>query len=327
MSKKLRLAGSAALLAWLAWRTDWRQVVEAFARLSWGWWLLATALYAAAQVVSSVRWQLMARPLGFRATTVQYTTFYFVGMFFNLVLPTSVGGDVVRAWYLARLDDGAGRRLPALLSVFAERLSGLAVLVLLACAAALVSPVELPPWLRVAIAAAGVGTAVGLGISPLVARWGECTRFARLSRLARDGQTYLGRPRLLLGTGLLSLAVQAANVAVVALIGHGLGLDVPAVYYAVMVPMVTLLTLLPVSVNGVGVREAGTVLLLAPAGVADGPAVSLALLWFLCFSAVGLAGVFFYLFGGLPRFEVRSHESTFGDHPGEGRAGQPRAAA
>jgi uncharacterized membrane protein YbhN (UPF0104 family) len=129
------------ILAVLAWRTDWHQVGEAFAHLRWGLWLLAVPLYVLTQVVSSLRWQWLSRPLGFDRPLRHYFAFYFIGMFFNLVLPTSVGGDVVRAWYL---DGGSGRRLSAFLSVFVERLSGLMVLIVIACVADLLCPVPLP---------------------------------------------------------------------------------------------------------------------------------------------------------------------------------------
>ena len=48
------------------------------------------------QVLSGLRWQLLARPLGFRGSIWRFTAFYFIGMYFNLLLPTSVGGDVIR---------------------------------------------------------------------------------------------------------------------------------------------------------------------------------------------------------------------------------------
>jgi hypothetical protein len=89
---------------------------------------------------------------------------------------------------------------------------------------------------------------------------------------------------------------------------------------------VALLTLLPVSLNGMGVREAGMILFLRPAGVPAGTAVTVAFLWFCGQTAAGLAGAGAYLFGQFPRPEVR-HDDAVGDHPGQGRAGQPRAAA
>jgi uncharacterized protein (TIRG00374 family) len=337
VGKKLRLAGSVALLAVLAWRTDWRQIAVAFAGLRAGWWLLAVALYAATQVVSSLRWRLLAGPLGFRQPLGRFTTFYFVGMFFNLVLPTSVGGDVVRAWYL---DGGSGRKWPAFLSVFADRASGLLMLIAIALVAAVGSPIDLPP--RVAWAVYGIGAGAALGLLGLfvvtrfsaprteypVLRLGWRGRADRLLAFVRDARAaLLPGPRVFVVTTLLSVAVQAANVIVLWLVGLALGLDVPASYYGILAPVVTLLTLLPVSLNGMGVREWGMVLLLAPLGVGAAPATALAFLWFLSFSAVSLAGAGCYLLGQFPRFEVRPDDEPVGRDSDQGRESQPPAAA
>jgi uncharacterized protein (TIRG00374 family) len=333
-SKTLRLAGSAALLAFLAWRTDWRQIAGTFAGLRAGWWLLAIALYAVTQVVSSLRWRLLARPLGFHEPLGRFVAFYYVGMFFNLVLPTSVGGDVVRAWYL---DARSGRKAAAFLSVFADRASGLLMLIAIACVAAACSPLDLPPRALWTVYGAGAGAAIGLVAMRFIVSRTDQSALAGRSRLnglsklltaARALHDALWpRPRVLLVTTLLSVFVQSANVIVLWLAGLALGLDVPASYYWILVPVVTLMTLFPVSVNGMGVREWGTVLMLAPLGVAKEAATALALLWFLTFSAVSLAGAGFYLFGRFPRFEVRPDDEPVGGDPDQGRERQPAAAA
>src|SRR5262249_5560543 len=106
-------------------------------------------------------------------------------------------------------------------------------------------------------------------------------------------------------------------------------------YYWVLVPMVSLLTLLPVSVNGMGVREGATALFLAPLGVGEGTALSLAFLWFAASAAASLGGGVVYLFGRFPRpadragasVEVQTDHGPVGGDSGQGRAGQPRAAA
>ena len=136
VGKYLRAAVSIGVLSWLAWRMDWAKLANAFAHLRLELWAAAVILYLATQVVSGWRWQLLARPLGFDGSVWKFTSLYFVGMFFNLLLPTSVGGDVVRAWYL---DNRPGRRLPAMLSVLVDRASGLMLLILIACGAVLVS--------------------------------------------------------------------------------------------------------------------------------------------------------------------------------------------
>ena len=87
------MLASILLLTFLAWKTNWHQVAESFVNLRLGLWLLGVALYFATQLVSSIRWMLLARPLGFGQPWRQMVGFYFIGMFFNLVLPTSVGGE------------------------------------------------------------------------------------------------------------------------------------------------------------------------------------------------------------------------------------------
>jgi uncharacterized membrane protein YbhN (UPF0104 family) len=322
LSKKLRLLISLSLLAWLAWRTDWGQLGQVFSGLGLEWWLAAVGLYVVIQVVSAYRWQLLARPLGFGHSLKQFTGFYFIGMYFNLFLPTSVGGDVVRAWYLA---GGSGRRLAAFLSAFVDRFSGLLVLLGVACGAMGLCPIELPAWIAWSVWGTAGCAAAGLLLLPTLARWSS--RFARVRRLTHDARLYLGHPRLLLASAGLSLFVQAGNVVVVWLVGRALHHPIPGSYYWILVPMVTLLTMLPVSVNGMGIREAGMALFLTPLGLGEGAALSLAFLWFLVFTAASLLGGGVYLFGRFPRPPVReSHEPVRGDSD-QGRAGQPRAAA
>src|SRR5437870_11555110 len=137
VKNKLRIFVSVSLFSWLAWRTDWDQIRQAGANLRVEYWLAALALYLGIQMISGFRWQLLARPLGYEQPVWQFTRFYFIGMFFNLFLPTSVGGDVVRAWYL-----GHGSEASAFLSVLVDRLSGFVVLLALACIAVALCPIH-----------------------------------------------------------------------------------------------------------------------------------------------------------------------------------------
>lgn len=321
MNKFLRLAVSGALLAALAWGTDWGQVRGVFAHVRTGYLLAAVALYVATQLVSAWRWQVLARPLGFHRPLWQYAGFYFIGMFFNLFLPTSVGGDVVRAWYL---DGKSGRRLGAFLSVFTDRLSGLLVLVTLAALASLVSPVPLERWVVAGVWGAVAAAVLGLAALPQLGRFpalGE--KYARLGAEAGRSLAQACRPLPLV----LSIVVQSANVILLWLVGLAITAKVPASYYWVMVPLVTLATMLPITFNGMGVREGAMVVFLAPLGVPAGTAVSLAFLWFSVFSAVSVLGGAVYLFGRFPRPEGQPEHGPLRHHPDQGRDGQLKAAA
>jgi uncharacterized membrane protein YbhN (UPF0104 family) len=318
----LRFGVSAGLLAWLAFRIDWGQVGHTFAHLHLGLWLAAVALYVANQVLSGLRWQWLARPLGFRQPLRQFLAFYFIGMFFNLILPTSVGGDVVRAWYL---DGSSGRRIRSFLSVLVDRISGLLVLLTLACVAVAVCPIDLPDWVPTSVWATAGCAAAGLVLLLLLRRW--TGGVARLRAILDSLDFYLRQPRLLLSSTIFSLGVQAGVVGVVWLAGRSMDAHVPGAYYWIVVPMVSLLTMVPLSVNGVGLREWGMVLFLTPLGVTEGAALSLSFLWFSVVTASSLVGGLVYLAGCFPRPKGQGRHEPVSDHPGQGRVRQYPAPA
>jgi uncharacterized protein (TIRG00374 family) len=330
----LRVAFSLALCGWLATRVDWAHVAEAFRDLRWELWLGAVGIYVVCQLLCVVRWMWLSRPLGFTQSLGRFSAIYFVGMFFNLLLPTSVGGDAVRAIYLAK---GTGRRMNALLSVLLDRVSGLVVLIALACVAAGFSPVPLPPQFKIPIWILGTSSVIGLILLPEIARVITRTRLAGSSRFApiaskvqRMGEATLAavkvlrsKPTMLVGATVISIVVQVLNAALVWLVGIALCLDVSPVYYGVAVPMVTLLTLIPVSLNGVGIREGGMVLFLAHAGVTTEKAITLAFLWFCVQSTTSLLGAAVYLIGHFRPPEGDSGEaSTFDRRTREGRVAE-----
>jgi hypothetical protein len=114
----------------------------------------------------------------------------------------------------------------------------------------------------------------------------------------RDAMSvYRREPRMILSSTALSAVVQASSVLQVGLLGLAIGLNVPWAVYGIAAPMVALLTLLPVSLNGMGVREAGMVMFLAPVGVPAGSAMTVAFLWFFVQTAAGLIGAVVYLAG------------------------------
>jgi uncharacterized membrane protein YbhN (UPF0104 family) len=328
--KRLRLVVTAILLGWVAWQTNWAEVANAFAGLRPGLWLAALGTLLGTQLVSAWRWQALARPFGFERSVGQLARYYFIGMYFNLMLPTSVGGDVVRAWYL---DGGSGRRAAAFVTVLLDRLSGLVVLLSLACVGVVLSPLALPAWILWFVWLTAAFAAISICGVPWLSH--RSHRLARPLGKVRKAMQALSAPRLLLGSTILSLAVQAGNVVLVWMIGKSINAEVPAGYYWIMVPMVSLLAMLPVSINGMGVREGATALFLAHLNVPDGTAKTLALLWFAAFGAASLLGGVVYLFGKLPKpvacvatlEEMEVDDGSFNRSAHQGRTRQHQAAA
>ncbi len=291
--KWLRLAVTVALLTILAVRVDWHELGRTAVQvsvLSIAWALL---IYAGAQVISSLRWATFATRLGVAQPLNLYFRLYCIGMFCNLFLPTSVGGDVVRA---LRLGSASGRNGAAARSVLADRLSGLAILLLFATFALAFVPEGIPMAVRWSIWACTLVAAGGaLGCRHVPA---GVARLPGIRLVVESVGTLLDHTGTFIVTTLLSIAVQGLNVVMVWVLGESMGLPVPPLFYWILVPAVSLLTMLPISLNGMGVREGATALLLAPFGVTTAQGITLAVLWFMVMSAISLTGAAFYLTEG-----------------------------
>jgi uncharacterized membrane protein YbhN (UPF0104 family) len=296
VSKYIRLSVSVLLVAFIVWRTNWSEVADRFANLRVEMWFCAIGLALLAQIASARRWQLFARALQFEHSLPRYCTYNLIGMYFSLLLPTSVGGDVMRVWYL---NGNAGRKWAALASVFLERISGLLMLILMACVGIVMAPVELPWWIVASVWGIAGTACLGLASVPLLKRWHKLPSERRQQlQMLLD---LMRSPGMLAESTLMSILVQGAGVLSLWALGQGLDLDVPLSYYCVLGTLVSLLMLLPVSLNGMGVREGGTVLLLAPLGIDAPTALALAFLWFTIGIAISLLGGIVYLFGTFPQ--------------------------
>jgi uncharacterized membrane protein YbhN (UPF0104 family) len=294
--KWLRVLVTLALLTILGFHADWRDMGRTVAQvsaLSIAWALL---IYAGAQVVSSLRWATFATRLGVAQPLNLYFRLYCIGMFCNLFLPTSVGGDVVRA---LRLGSASGRQGASARSVLADRLSGLAILLLFATFALALVPEGIPAAVRWSIWACTLLAAGGA----LACRHFPpgLARLPGVRLVVESVGALLDHTGTFIITTLLSIAVQGLNVVMVWVLGASLGLPVPPLFYWILVPAVSLLTMLPISLNGMGVREGATALLLAPFGVTTSQGITLAVLWFMVMSAISLTGALFYLTEGTPQ--------------------------
>ncbi len=288
-----RVSLSLALLAWLLYRSDLAKVTEGFRRIPISTWGSTFSMYLASQLVSSYRWRLLARALGFPGRWIRYVQYYFVGMYFNLFLPTGVGGDLLKAMYLIRERPA---KLAATLSILMDRITGLAAMFLLGGISVILVPGMMPPhfsWmLKCAFAAILTGIPLFFLSSRFIQRlwpWAK-ERFETIFLLGR-------RPAVCLGALSLSLVVQGLCMGIIAILAHALELPPHPLFYFAAFPLVALMILLPVSFNGIGVREGGFIYFLGLKGVASEQALCLSLGFFAIQVAAGLLGGIFYSLG------------------------------
>jgi hypothetical protein len=245
----------------------------------------AEALLAAGLLASAVRWKLLLRAAGVVLPFRTVLRLYFVSFFFNFLLPTSVGGDVIRA-----VSVGGGARVPVVVgSILVERLLGFGCLLVIGIAATFAVPSL--GAARAALAAAGVAFALftlALALLPLPSarRGGLFGRLlAGLVDTAREVRAYgFHGPALAAGL-LLSVGWQLALVLANGVLSDGLGGVVGWGSLFALVPVVQAVTMIPLSVGGLGVREMGYEYFLGAAGFDPSGAVALAA----CFLGVSVS--------------------------------------
>jgi len=297
-SAKLALRVAATLgLAWVLFRRiDLDSLGSTLRSFDWRWWFLGLAVSLGVQGFAGFRWARLARPLGFDFSVPSFVMRFYEGAFFSLCLPTSIGGDFVKAY---RLSDTPHGRLLAGCSVIADRLTGLAALGVLAGTTIAARRFSLPGWTTLAVGAVLLTAAAWLFMKAV----GSLDRLIDAVPEQHKAREFLSkllpyqeRPQLMAKAVFYSMVVQVGGVVGVALVARGLGLTVPLGAWFYIVPLVALAMVLPVSISGVGVREGGLVFLLAPFGVSAEQAVTLGLLWFLTSIVCGLLGGIVFLF-------------------------------
>jgi hypothetical protein len=246
------------------------------------------ASYIAGQWLSAYKWWLLLRPVKLVVPYLRIVGFYFIGMFFNIFLPTIVGGDAVKAIVLAR-ETGAVAR--STMSVFMERNVGLfALLTIATIAAALAPPVHVMPMslpaLTLLLSAAFVIANLVITnrhayrlVDYLIAMTPLARIRSRASSLYDAVVPYRGAAGVISASIGISFVFQAVVILVVFLNAKALAHDVPVSALAVFVPLISLAGMLPLSVNGLGIREVLYMLLFGQIGIPADVAVSMALLY------------------------------------------------
>jgi glycosyltransferase 2 family protein len=272
--------------------------------------MLSILLVFASYLVGVVRWQLLSRSLGiYNVGFWQFLVLHFLGIFCNNFLPTGIGGDVVKAYYLGK----AGRQHESYLSVMLDRYVGLLVLLLVAALVSLLQPAEgfyrqlaYASWgILILFVGGGLGTLLGTDIlTKLLNRYGKealGNKIKEINLLMRGLIT--NYPTLLKALG-LSIFSQAFIILAVYELSLAAGAQTSAVAMFIIVPLVLLVNALPISIGGLGTRELAFVYLLSQvyllAGMdqntARNAAAVVAVLWLVVMLFTSLPGAAGYSF-------------------------------
>lgn len=288
----------------LLWRSDIEAITRALGRANLFHVALSVLLMLGVQVVSAFRWRAFLTPLGLGLSASSALRITFVGVFFNAFLPTGVGGDAYKA---IRLRRGPGTFARALASVLLDRFAGIVGLALIALLGITTSLMARDHRAVIGLAALSVAAILTVAVLLLVRGdrllgRGDSTWFGLRPKLGRalKAAALAGRDPRAARWGLLGgLVAQSLMLSAHLVLTRALMLDLPLRALMACLLIATVAATLPITINGLGVREGVWVWSLGNYGIASSSALAFALLVLgasLVSSAVG--GLVYMVAGG-----------------------------
>lgn len=269
----------------------------------------AVCLYIFSIYISSLRWSLLiTQKIGIK----RLFSMYMIGSFFNTCLPGIIGGDAVKAYYLNRELKNAVEAveseddeqnpfkevgITAIASVFMDRYIGFWALMFIGIIAfpfglgylektpEKVSLIWLMPLIFFAFILAS--------LSVFWFRIGE--RFRFVLKIYEYFGFYKTKKIVIFRASIYSVIIQLINIASVYILSKGLSFEIPLLPLLIFLPLITVISLIPVSISGLGLREFAFVIFLGSTGVPSNISVALSLCWFFSIVVASIPGFFLYL--------------------------------
>lgn len=237
--------------------------------------------YLSAHVVALLKWRMMVNRAGAELKVLQAVHCYFAGLFSVLLLPSIVGGDVVRAGLAWRM----GRSKAAVLfgGLLDRILDFLALAALTICGAVLV-PGNLTASSRRVFFVLGIAEAVLIVLACFVIVLLPARRFSfrirrKLVRLREAQRSMAAEPRVVCVAFVLSVLVQLTFIVLTVVLANAAGLRLPFHAWLFAWPMAKFSALIPLTQGGIGVREVTLAALLLPFGAPAAQTVAIGLAW------------------------------------------------
>lgn len=265
--------------------------------------ILALGVQVFTILLSVIRWRIVLGNFAIRVRLTTLSRLNLIGAFFNLFLPSSIGGDFFRAYYLSKRK---GRGMSTTLTtIFLERSGGLCALLIVGTLASSWNRVEIQgidtlhaflilDALYLLVNALVFYSGIQLLVRRILERFLSRDMEVKL-RLVADGLERLRRNYAsLCWTLILSLGIQLSSVYIMWIIGLSIGMEAPFTLFLTFIPLINLTIMIPLTINGLGLRESAYYLLFSQVGVPMEVSVTLSLLNTLVAGSAGLPGAVIY---------------------------------
>lgn len=305
-SRWLRLCVGIGLLALLLHWVDFGESLTIAADARLDFLALLLLVLVTDRLIAALRWYLLVHGKAAAVTFWGIVRLVFISGFAGYFTPGSVGVEAVRVYGLSRTISNLALSVT---SVLVERVLALFALTFLVLVGLALRPPGLPPeygrlaWLALAVLIVGVCALMSawvrrLSLLALPARWLAPVRRG-LQKIYAVLDDYRRQPGLMLCSLAIAVIFQLNRCLLSAVGAAALGSSLPFVYFVVMVPIVALVSLMPISIAALGVRELAYVYLFGLVGMPAETALALALLTRACGLLLLLPGVWFYVRRGI----------------------------
>lgn len=328
----LKIVVSLGILAYIFTKVvDIRQLWTMLAQANVFYILASIALYFIVQGLSAYRWHLFLKPQGIEVPFSKILAFYFLGMYFNFFLPSAIGGDVFKVYYLNK---ETNRLSASTASVFFDRDIGMGGLVLVAILVAIFKGTTVK-----GVALAPVFILIGLGfilanlalfyrptynlLHKLLSLFKMKRVDDKIERLFNSVNAYRGKWGLITLGMIISIGVQVGCAFVNLLAANAIGLTTQNGWldYLVFIPTIGLISMIPISIGGTGWREGAYIWLFQSVGATAEQAAALSVLWLGIVAITSLPGGVIYVARGSRKDDMPPAEGDMLE--GEAPASEP----
>ena len=293
--------GVAGLACWLIVKDlDFAELKQTFSQLHPAFLILSCVVFSGGLCIIGYRWWLFMRAQKIEIPVFMAVKLTFLGQFFTNFMPSAVGGDLIRAWYVSRYTH---RKLQAALGVLVDRVMGLASTFILALTSYFLfmrgqgllqvnressgsiqaffekHPVSLSHLALVIVLLIGMGFVLA-GVFDLKSFFGKLYDHIKhvVTQFKEVMLVYYHHPMVLFLGLIATIFLQSMVIVSYWLIGRDLGMTASLSYYFVFFPMIWVVGSIPISIAGLGILEGGLVLLFVQfTGAAPEAVIALAL--------------------------------------------------
>ncbi len=299
-----KIAVTALLLFYVFRKVDFQQFKDTMRNVQLDMLALSFFILLLGHYVCIFRWRLLMRPLMQVPSFNSLLGIYWIGLFFNLAFPTVIGGDVVKMYYAGKPSKAYPQSFAA---TFLDRDAGMFAMMMIACCVLPAYPV-LVPGIPVRLIVWGIFAAFIIGniaiftpfchriLTRILNRLGLLKIAHKVDLISNAFLVLRKHPVILLLSLLISLINQALVITMTWVLALGLRIDVSISYFMIFVPVITLISMIPVSLNGMGLREYAFTSLFSSIGILPASGSALGLLTSIAIILSSLPGGFVYLF-------------------------------